>query len=59
MSMKNHGGMISAEENSLFVHQSSLAILPAESSSSEAGGTGEGKDEFCVGNGSLTCLTIL
>jgi hypothetical protein len=35
MGMENHGGMISTKENSLFVHQSSLSILPAESSSSE------------------------
>jgi hypothetical protein len=33
--MENHGGIISTKENSLFVHQSSLSILPAESSSSE------------------------
>jgi hypothetical protein len=31
----------------LNVHKSSLAILPAESTSSNAGGTGEGNDEFC------------
>jgi hypothetical protein len=33
--MENYGGKISTEENSLFVHQSSLAILPAESSDSK------------------------
>jgi hypothetical protein len=32
MSMDKHGGIISTEENSRFVHQSSLAILAAESS---------------------------
>jgi hypothetical protein len=44
MSMENHGGMLSTGENSLFVHQSSLAILPAELSSSKTGGTGEGNE---------------
>jgi hypothetical protein len=48
MSIKNHGGMISTEEN-WFIHQNSLAILPAA-------GTGGGNNEFCVTNGSLTCL---
>jgi hypothetical protein len=33
MNMEDHGVMISTEENSCFVHQSSLAVLPAESSS--------------------------
>jgi hypothetical protein len=46
MSMKNHSGMISTIGNSWFVHQSSLASLPAELSSTKAGGTGEGSDEF-------------
>jgi hypothetical protein len=32
MSMEKHGGMISAWENSWFVYQSFLAILPAEQS---------------------------
>jgi hypothetical protein len=41
-----HGGMISTGENSWFVHQSSLAILPAESHSRKSGGTDEGNDEF-------------
>jgi hypothetical protein len=40
MSVENHDGMISTGEN-LFVHQSYLEILPAELSSSKAGGTGE------------------
>jgi hypothetical protein len=35
MSMESHGGMILTGENSWLVHQSSLAILPAESSSSK------------------------
>jgi hypothetical protein len=35
MSMENHGGMMSTEKNSYFVHQSSLAILPGESSGSK------------------------
>jgi hypothetical protein len=34
MSMENHRGMVSTVEN-WFVHQSSLAILPAKSSSSK------------------------
>jgi hypothetical protein len=37
MSMGNYGGMISREENSWFVHQSSLAILPADTSGSKQG----------------------
>jgi hypothetical protein len=35
-----------ASAYSWFVHQSSLAIIPGESSTSEAGGTGEGNYEF-------------
>jgi hypothetical protein len=31
MSMERHGGMMSTRKNSCLVHQSSLAILPAES----------------------------
>jgi hypothetical protein len=34
-----------ASAYSWFVHQSSLAIIPGESSTSEAGGTGEGNYE--------------
>jgi hypothetical protein len=45
MSMEDLGG-ISAEENSWFVHQSCLAIPPAESCSSKSGGTGRRNDEF-------------
>jgi hypothetical protein len=41
MSMENHGGIVSKGKNSLFVHQSSLAILPVEFPSSIPGGTGE------------------
>jgi hypothetical protein len=44
--MENHGGMISTVENSSFVHQSSLAILPAQSSSRKAGRTEETNYEF-------------
>jgi hypothetical protein len=33
--MDNHGRMKQTEKNSWFVHQSSLAILPAESSGSK------------------------
>jgi hypothetical protein len=43
-----HGGMILTVINSWFIHQSSLAILLAESSSSRGGGTGKGNDEFCL-----------
>jgi hypothetical protein len=39
-SMEKHVRMILAGENSWFIHDSSLAILPAESCSSKAGGTG-------------------
>jgi hypothetical protein len=46
MGMENHGGMITGE-NSNFIHQSSLEILAAKSSSSKAGGTNEGNYEFC------------
>jgi hypothetical protein len=31
----DHGGMILTEDNSCLIHQSSLAVLPAESSSSK------------------------
>jgi hypothetical protein len=41
MSMENHGGMISAGENSWFIHQIFLVTLRADSSTSKAGGTGE------------------
>jgi hypothetical protein len=46
MCIESHGGMIVTGENSLFIHQSSLAILPAESSSNKVGGTGKSNDEF-------------
>jgi hypothetical protein len=39
--MVNHSRMISTAENSSFVHQRCLAILPAESSSSKATENGE------------------
>jgi hypothetical protein len=50
----------SAGENSLFIHHSFLAILPAESSSSKAGGTGEVSYEFDLTKygGFLTCHKI-
>jgi hypothetical protein len=35
MSMESHDGMIWTSENSWFLHQSTLAILPAELSSSK------------------------
>jgi hypothetical protein len=38
--------MVLAGENSHFIYLSSLAILPAESSSSKAGGTGKGNVDF-------------
>jgi hypothetical protein len=44
--MENHGGMISAGENSRFVHHSSPAILQADSSNSKIEGTDEGNNEF-------------
>jgi hypothetical protein len=37
MSMENHGGMMLIGENSWLVHQSYLAILPAQTSSSKSG----------------------
>jgi hypothetical protein len=43
MSMENHRRMISKGENSWFVHQSSLAVLPAEPSSSKWWGTWQRK----------------
>jgi hypothetical protein len=65
MSVEHRGGMISTGENSWFVHNSFLAILPSGSSNSEAGGTDEG-NEFCLtkylfdtSKGSLTCRKTL
>jgi hypothetical protein len=65
MSTESYGGMISTG-NSWFFHQSSLEILPAESTSSIVGGAGEGNDKFCLtkyffytSKGSLTCRKIL
>jgi hypothetical protein len=65
-SMENHGAMISKGENSWSDHQNSPTILPAESTSSKAGGIGEGSNEFCLAKylfhtwkGSLTCCKIL
>jgi hypothetical protein len=45
MSIEAHGG-ISTWENFWFVHQISLEILPAESSSDKAGGIGKLNYEF-------------
>jgi hypothetical protein len=42
MRMENHGGMICTGENSRFVHQMTLAILAAETSSSKSRELGEG-----------------
>jgi hypothetical protein len=44
--MENHVGMVSTGEN--FVHQSALAILPAESISSKVWKTGEENDELGI-----------
>jgi hypothetical protein len=64
--MEKHGCMISTGENSCFVHQGSLAILPAEPSSSEVGGNCDGNYEFLpyglslsTSKISLTCRKIL
>jgi len=43
MSTENQGGMISGEESSCFVYQSSLAILIAQSSSNILGKTSRKK----------------
>jgi hypothetical protein len=66
MSMENHGGIILREKNSLFIHQSYLAVLLAVLSSSKAERTGEGNYEFCRRNYLfitfkcyLTCRRIL
>jgi hypothetical protein len=44
--IKNHGGMILTGENSRFLHQSSLPIIPALPSSTKAGGFDEWNDEY-------------
>jgi hypothetical protein len=65
MSMENHGGKISVGENSWFVHQKFLTILPAESSSSKAIETGEGNEFvfmtylFHTSKGSSACRKVL
>jgi hypothetical protein len=46
--MENNGGYISTGESIWFIHQSSLAILQTESSSSKAGGSTEGNYGFCL-----------
>jgi hypothetical protein len=66
MTMDNHSEMISTEGNWL-VHQSSLAIPPAESFSTKAGGTGKVNNKFDpiiifvfrTSKGSLTCRKTL
>jgi hypothetical protein len=40
MSIESHDGIISTKENSSFIYQRPLAVLPAESSRRKAGGTG-------------------
>lgn len=50
MSKENHGEKISTVENSSFVNQSSLKIMPAESSSSKPEGTDEGNNKFSLRN---------
>jgi hypothetical protein len=50
MGMENHDGMMSKGENSWSVHQSSLAVLPAEPSGSKSGGYGRRKYGFCLWN---------
>jgi hypothetical protein len=46
ISMKNHGGMTLRERKSLFVHQSSLEILPSYSSSMLVAKQEEVKKDF-------------
>jgi hypothetical protein len=41
MSTEKYRGVISTEENTWFIYQSSLAIIAAESSISKSGGTVE------------------
>jgi hypothetical protein len=59
MSMENHGRMILTGENSWFIHQSLLAILPTELSSSKGGGTGEVSYEFSRHSISVTLWNVL
>jgi hypothetical protein len=59
MSMENHGGIISTEWNSRFVHQISLAILSTEISRSKAGGAGEGNYEFCLSSTTVILRRVL
>jgi hypothetical protein len=61
-----HDGMISTGENSCFIIQSSLAVLPADLSSIKARETGEGSNNFfplelslSYFEGVLTCRKIL
>jgi hypothetical protein len=48
--MEKRTGIITTGENSRFVHQSSMAILPEESTSSKSEELGEGSDEFGLRN---------
>jgi hypothetical protein len=48
--MENHGGMMSTEENSSFIHQSSLAVLPEKLSGSKQEERVKGNNEFGPSN---------
>jgi hypothetical protein len=50
MSMQNRGGMLPTEENSWFVHQSSLATLPADHLVAKQEELSEVNDEFGLRN---------
>jgi hypothetical protein len=47
------------DREKLLVHQSSLAVLPPESSRSKAGGTDDGNKEFCLTNISFILQRVL
>jgi hypothetical protein len=66
MSMQNHGGMMSTEEDSWFIYQSSLVILPAELSSRQSRELAKeimylALRSICIhtSKGFLTCLKVL
>jgi hypothetical protein len=48
MSMENHVEMTSTGKNSLFFHQSSLAIQPTESSTGNQDELGEGNEFYLL-----------
>jgi hypothetical protein len=48
--MENHGGVISTEENSSFIHQNSLAVLPEKLSDSKQEEREKGNNEFGPSN---------